>query len=129
MPWKILLIGAGLAKALSGVTCLAYRCHVGRATAVALDLAPQDSGLRLRVLRLCMKEGLAGSSFCTSSCAALHAEEEEWPLDAAALPGGACNCGTVAGLDSGEEERGWRELGLARVCGLPGLDKGEEERG
>jgi len=35
----------------------------------------------------------------------------------------------VAGLDSGEEEQGWPELGLARVCGLPGLDKGEEERG
>ena len=30
-------------------------------------------------------------------------------------------------LDSGEEEQGWHELALARVCGLPGLDKGEEE--
>ena len=29
----------------------------------------------------------------------------------------------MAGLDSGEEEQGWPELGL------PGLDKGEEEHG
>ncbi len=34
----------------------------------------------------------------------------------------------MVGLDSGEEEQRWLELGLARVCSLPGLDKGEEER-
>ena len=35
----------------------------------------------------------------------------------------------MAGLENGAEERGWPELGLARVCSLPGLDKGKEEHG